>query len=135
MKGRGATGKTLAAIAVAVVISFVLAMAGVAVLSLYYHTNPIIATVFKVKIFVATFTAVLLLVLLYNYTSIYREMPNRFTLSLLVFSVSLLFYALSSNPVIHIFFGFRGASLGPFTFLPDMFASIAVIVLLYQSFE
>ena len=79
---------------------------------------------------------VMLLALLWNYVAVYRDIPNRFTLSLLLFTVALLLYAVSSNPLLPIVLGFsHGTTLGPFVFLPDVFASIAVVVLLYQSYS
>lgn len=90
----------------------------------------------SIKVFISSFTLILLTVLLWNYISIYREMPNRFTLSLIIVSLALLLYALFSNPFVPLILGFRhGVGLGPFTFLPDLFAATAVIVLLYQSYE
>ncbi len=89
-----------------------------------------------IKAFVSTLNVLLILVLLSNYLNIYREMPNRFTLSLSIFTLALLLYALSSNPLVTTVLGYRhGIGLGPFTFLPDIFASVAVIVLLHQSYE
>ncbi|MBS3760943.1 MAG: hypothetical protein KGY43_05675 [Halodesulfurarchaeum sp.] len=77
-----------------------------------------------------------MLAILWNYLRVYRDLPNRFTLSLLLFTVALLLYAVSSNPLLPIILGFRhGTTLGPFMFLPDLFASIASIVLLYQSYS
>lgn len=102
------------------------------------HRGPlfIMETMLQVKLFVAIFNVALLLVLLWNYVSIYRELPNRFTLSLVVFSVALLLYALSSIPLLPLVMGFgHGSMFGPFTFLPDIFASVAVIVVLYQSYS
>lgn len=89
-----------------------------------------------IKVFVSTLNIVLLIILLWNYLSIYREIPNRFTLSLMIFSLALLLYALSSNPMMTQLMGFRhGVGLGPFTFLPDIFASVAVVILLDMSYE
>jgi hypothetical protein len=72
-----------------------------------------------------------------NYVSLYRELPNQFTGSLLVFTVALLLYALSSNPLVWVLVRRAGAPLavniGGFVFLPDLFAAIAVVVLYYQS--
>ena len=94
-----------------------------------------IETVVQAKLFVTTLNVVLLLVLLWNYVNIYRELPNRFTLSLLIVTVALLLYALSSNPLVTLGMGFRhGSMLGPFTFLPDIFATVAIVILLYQSY-
>ena len=91
-------------------------------------------TFLQVKVFLATFNLLVLLALTGTYLSLYRELPNQFTLSLLLFSAALMLYALASNPLLHLLFGFRGGvALGPFTFLPDAFAAVAVLVLLYQS--
>ncbi|WP_435333118.1 hypothetical protein [Haloarchaeobius sp. TZWWS8] len=103
------------------------------------NDHPEIALQLVVKTFVATFTVVLLLALTMNYLTVYRDMPNRFTLSLIIFCLSLLLYAITSVPLVAmIFVGFRqgiSASIGPFAFIPDMFASIAVLILLHQSYE
>lgn len=89
-----------------------------------------------VRLFLSTFNVLLLLVLTWSYFVLYRDLPNQFTGSLLLFSVALLLYAVASNPAIHLLFGFRGSpTLGPFAFLPDLFAAVAVSVLLYQSFQ
>lgn len=88
------------------------------------------------KLFISTFNVVLLVVLLYNYASIYRDLPNRFTLSLTLVTIALLFYAISSNPLLPLLMGFHhDPMLGPFTFLPDFFATLAIIILLYQSYS
>ncbi len=90
----------------------------------------------ELRLFLSTFNVLLLLVLAWSYLLVYRDLPNRFTFSLLLFTVALLLYAVASNPAIHLLFGFRGGpTLGPFAFLPDLFAAVAVTVLLYQSFQ
>lgn len=95
-----------------------------------------LAEIIQVKTFFSTLTSVLLLVLLTTYARIYRDLPNRFTMSLLLFTISLTLYALTANPLVTTLFGFRPpGGLGPFTFLPDMFASVSVIILLYQSYK
>jgi len=89
-----------------------------------------------VKVFLATFNLVVLLALAWSYLALYRELPNRFTRSLLLVTGALFLYALASNPVTSLVFGYRGGlGLGPFTFLPDLFAAVAVTVLLYQSYQ
>jgi len=51
-----------------------------------------------------------------------------------LFCVALLLYALTSNPLVQIYLGFRGGvQLGLFTFPSDVFAALAVVALLYQS--
>ncbi|WP_435358680.1 hypothetical protein [Haloarchaeobius sp. DFWS5] len=93
----------------------------------------------QVQTFVSTFTVVGSLGLVMNDLSVYRDIPSRFTLSLIIFSLALLLYAITSVPLVAILLtGVRqglAASLGPFTFIPDVFAAIAVLILLYQSFE
>ena len=86
-----------------------------------------------VKLFVSTYTVVLLAVLAGTYARLYRELPNRFTLSLLAFTAALLLYALTSSPLVSLTLGYRGSGLGPFTFLPDLFAAVAVTFLFYES--
>lgn len=100
------------------------------------HEPPIaLETAVRIKLFVTTFNAVVILSLLWNYGMIYRDIPNRFTLSLAVVTLALLFYAVMSNPLLPMLLGFmQGTTLGPFTFLPDIFASIAATILLYQSY-
>ena len=96
--------------------------------------QPRLLFLLSAKLFVSTFNVVVLLALVATYVSIYRDIPNQFTLSLLLFCLALLLYALTSNPLVHVYLGFRGGpQLGLFTFLPDLFASVAVVALLYQS--
>jgi hypothetical protein len=52
--------------------------------------RPRLALVPQVTLIVTTFTVVLLLALAGTYTSLYRDLPNPFTLSLVVFCVALL---------------------------------------------
>ena len=94
---------------------------------------PIPDTVVRVKLFVSTYNVVALMFLAATYAALYRELPNRFTLSLLLFTGALLLYALTSSPLLSLVLGFRGSGLGPFTFLPDLFAAVAITVLTYQS--
>ena len=58
-----------------------------------------------------------------------------FSVGLIIFTVALLTYSVTSNPLIYGFAGFRlsGAGLGPFTMLPDLFTCIASAILLYLS--
>jgi hypothetical protein len=130
--------KTAAVIGLAVLVSGAITLSvGLSNLTVPGHGPPVsIETVVRVKLFVTTLNVVMLLALLWNYVAVYRDLPNRFTLSLLLFTVALLLYAVSSNPLLPLLLGFRhGTTLGPFVFMPDVFASIAVVVLLYQSYS
>lgn len=95
-----------------------------------------IGTLLRVKAFVASFNAVVLLALGWSYLRVYREVPSEFARSLLLVTVALFLYALASNPIVHVLLGYRGGvGLGPFTFLPDLFAAFAAVTLLYQSYR
>lgn len=85
------------------------------------------------KTILASVNAVLLTYLLVFYIGIYRKTGSEFSLGLVIFSIALLLYALTSNPLLHRFTGFIGSGLGPFTMLPDLFTCIASVVLLYLS--
>lgn len=88
------------------------------------------------RMFLSTYNAILLVALTGIYVSMYRRLPNRFTISLVLFTAALFLYAVSSNPAVHVLFGFQGTpDLGPFVFVPDLFAAVAVTTLLYQSYQ
>ena len=125
-----AGGALLVALFVTAVLSLVLARTRIG-------QTPRIETFVRLKLFVSTYTVVTLLALVGTYVSLYRDLPNPFTRSLLLFSVALLLYALSSSPLVWLVLGFRrallGLGIGGFAFLPDLFAAVAVTLLLYQS--
>ncbi|RJX42101.1 hypothetical protein DM826_10640 [Halonotius aquaticus] len=86
------------------------------------------------EVFFTTLNLVLLVVLLAIYVQLYRDLPNKYTASLLVLSLALFLYAFSSNPLVHNIFGFRPRpNIGAFVFIPDFFIGLAILVLLYQS--
>lgn len=135
MSDRDPLVRTLAVAAVAILLAIALTF-----LFTRFYVGPRLdrqgqlAFLLSAKLFVSTFNVVVLVALVATYVSIYRDIPNQFTLSLLLFCLALLLYALTSNPLLHVFFGFRGGvQLGLFTFLPDLFAAAAVVALLYQS--
>ena len=86
---------------------------------------------YTVKTVISSINVMLLIFLLIGYVGIYRKTKSEFTIGLLIFSITLLMYALSSNPLIHWIFGFRAFGLGPFAMLPDLFACVALFILLY----
>lgn len=87
----------------------------------------------KAKTILSTVNSILLLSLMIIYIDIYSKTRSKFSMGLIMFSIALLLYSLSSNPIIHRFAGFRGSGLGPFTMLPDLFTCIASAILLYLS--
>ena len=90
---------------------------------------------YKVKTMLSTINATLLVLLLSTYINIYKKLKSEFTLGLILFSLILLFYALSSNPLLQQFFGFQAFGLGPFAMLPDLFTTFALAVLLYLTMK
>lgn len=137
METDSASFKTAVVVGIAALLSgLVTVTTGLPALGLPVHGPPVgIETVIQAKLFVTTLNGIVLFVILWNYIRVYQDLPNRFTMSLLIFTVALLLYAMASNPLLPILLGFQHAStLGPFLFLPDVFASVAVIVLLYQSY-
>ncbi len=85
------------------------------------------------KVIASIVTTVLLAYVLYNYVSVYREIKSDFSLGLIVVVVALLAYAITSNPIFVLLFGFRGSGLGPFTLIPDLFNLFAAVTLTYLS--
>jgi len=89
----------------------------------------------RVSAFVSTATLLLLCSLLVTYGRLYLSMPNYFTLGLVVFVLSLSLFALTSNPLTPLVVGHHAPTTGgPFTLLPNLFASAAVVILRYQSY-
>ena len=86
------------------------------------------------EVFFTTLNLVLLVALAVIYGQLYRDLPNKYTASLLVLSFALLLYAFTSNPLVHNVLGFRPRpNIGAFVFIPDFFIGLAILVLLYQS--
>jgi len=126
--------RTAALVAIGLLVALAVTFVATVVLRGRLGASPRLALLVLVKLLVTTFNVVVLLALTGTYVAVYRDLPNRFTLSLVLFSVALLLYAVTSNPLFPLVFGFRGGvGLGPFTFIPDLFASVAIVVLLYQS--
>lgn len=90
---------------------------------------------YKVKTMLSTINATLLVLLLGTYIDIYRKLKSEFTLGLILFSLILLLYAVSSNPLLQQFLGYWGIGLGPFAMLPDLFTTFALVVLLYLTMK
>ena len=88
---------------------------------------------YSLKAVLASINAFLLVTISVIYLKVYNETGLEFSLGLVIFSVALLFYALTSNPLLVRFAGFMGSGLGPFAMLPDLFTCIASITLLYLS--
>ena len=85
------------------------------------------------KTIITTINTILLTILLATYIQVYHKTESQFSIGLIIFTITLLLYTLTSNPLLHGFAGFRISGLGPFTILPDLFTCIASAVLLYLS--
>jgi len=100
-----------------------------------WGTNPPppgdIELFYTAKTVVSTINVALVIILLLTYIDIYQKTKSDFTVGLIIFSIVLLFYTLASNPIMHWAFGFQAFGLGPFAMLPDIFACIALSILLY----
>jgi len=71
-------------------------------------------------------------ILIYTYVKDYLELRSGFTLALLLAIVAFLMLGISSNPLVHMFFGAYGRP-GFFSFLPYLFAAIALGILAWIS--
>jgi hypothetical protein len=92
------------------------------------------ALYFKGRAIISSINTILLLYLLIQYIGIYRSTKSNFTLGLILFSFSLLLFSISSNPGITWLTGFqRGNVLQSMNFIPDIFTTIASILLIYLS--
>jgi hypothetical protein len=101
----------------------------------YYSFMGDIELFYKVKTILSSINATLLVFLLTTYVDMYRKIRSEFTIGLILFSLILLLYALSSNPLLQWLFGFRAFGLGPFAMLPDLFTTLALAVLLYLTMK
>ena len=90
---------------------------------------------YTIKTIVSSVNMTLLVFLLVTYFSIYRKTRSEFTVGLIVFSMVLLLYAMVSNPIVQVAFGYRAFGLGPFAMLPDLFSLAALAVLLYLTIK
>ena len=88
---------------------------------------------FIAKIVLSSANIILLTIVLVTYIGIYQKTKSQFSLGLVIFTIALLFYSITSNPIMQGFGGFRVSGLGPFTMLPDLFSCIASVILLYLS--
>jgi len=88
---------------------------------------------YTIKVVVSSVNVTLVLILLFTYIDIYRRTKSSFTIGLIIFSIILLLYTVTSNPILQWPFGFRAFGLGPFAMLPDLFACVALSVLVYLS--
>ena len=90
---------------------------------------------YKVKTVFSSINATLLVFLLATYADMYRKLKSEFTIGLIIFTLTLLLYNLTSNPLLQWLFGYRAFGLGPFAMLPEMFTTLALAVLMYLTMK
>jgi len=101
----------------------------------YYSFMGDIELFYKAKTILSSINATLLVFLLATYVDIYKKLRSEFTIGLIIFSLILLLYALSSNPLLQWLFGYQAFGLGPFAMLPELFTTLALAVLLYLTMK
>jgi hypothetical protein len=94
-----------------------------------------ISTFLIIKSMVTTINITISLLLIGLYVNIYRDIKSDFTMGLIIVMFSMLVYAITSNPLFHALFGYGLFGLGPFTMIPDLFATVALSTLLYLSLK
>lgn len=90
---------------------------------------------YTAKTIISSINFILLTFLIFTYIDIYKKTKSEFTIGLIIFSSTLLLYALFSNPLFHSLFGFFAFGLGPFAMLPDLFTCASSVVLLYLTYK
>ncbi|MFH0816965.1 MAG: hypothetical protein V1934_09165 [Methanobacteriota archaeon] len=74
---------------------------------------------------------VLSVALIALYVKIYGETKAQFTMGLISVMLALFLYALMSNPMIPMLFGYRIFGVGLFSIMPDIFTTVALSILIY----
>ena len=90
---------------------------------------------YKVQTVLSSINATLLVFLMATYVDMYKKLRSEFTIGLMLFSLILLLYAVSSNPLLQWLFGYQAFGLGPFAMLPDLFTTLALCVLMYLTMK
>lgn len=90
---------------------------------------------YNAKVVLSIVNITLLMAILFIYTKVYLEIKSKVTIGQMLVMGALLAYAITSNPMVQIAFGFRAEGLGPFAMIPDMFTAIALAILLQMSLE
>ncbi len=101
----------------------------------FFVASPLLENVLVAKVVFTSFNIVILSALTYNYLKIYREVPTSMSRGLAIFSAALLLYAVTASPILHLLAGFEGITIGVFTYVPDMFVTIAGTIILYESYK
>jgi hypothetical protein len=96
--------------------------------------SNMLALYIKGRTVLALINTGLLLYLIFLYVGIYRETRSNFSLCLVLFSVTLFLYSITSNPILIWVNGFESVNIfNVFNFLPDVFTTLASAILIYLS--
>lgn len=87
----------------------------------------------RLKSIFTTVNMAFAIILMAGYIRLYLDVRSKFTLGLLLAMFSLFIYAATSNPLVHALSGFCLSGLGPFAMIPDVFAAVALGILVYLS--
>ena len=101
----------------------------------YYSYVGDIELFYKIRTVLTSINATLLIFLLATYIDMYKNIKSEFTFGLIVFSLTLLLYALTSNPLLQWLFGYRAFGLGPFAMLLEMFTTLALAMMIYLTMK
>jgi len=85
------------------------------------------------KCVLTTMNMTISILLMGIYFNVYKETKAKFSIGLMLVGLALFVYATTSNPLLTASCGFCVAGLGPFTMIPDLFAALALFILLYLS--
>ena len=86
------------------------------------------------RIIITSLNAVLYGYLTYFYIQLYRENESKFSLGLTALSIVLFVYSATSNPYLLQFIGRPGfAWMAIFNFVPDLFSTVAALIMVYLS--
>jgi len=87
----------------------------------------------KIKTAITFVNMTLSVMLIIIYYHIWKETKSDFTLGLMIVMVSFFVYAITSCPLIPGLLGFKPFGFGLFSLIPDIFATLALSVLLFIS--
>jgi len=92
-------------------------------------------TYLTIRAIVSTVNAGLAIFLLMVYIGIYLKTRAKFTVGLIIFTITLLLYALTSNPLLVVLVTARPFAFNVFAGVSELFTTIALTILLYLSLE
>jgi hypothetical protein len=89
-----------------------------------------------VKTVLSSMNIVLAAALIMVYAGVYRTLRSDFAMGLVIMNVAMLSYAVTSNPIVQWFLGYKAIiGVGPFGWIADFFATVALGTLLWLSLE